>query len=609
VAEDVARVRAATDFAAVVSEQVALRRVGTRLVGLCPFHAEKTGSFYVNAGEGLYHCFGCQASGDAITFVRETQHLDFVNAVEWLAARVGMTLHYDDARVTKDQARRGVLLDAMAKAVEWYHQRLLTADDAGAARHYLRDRGYDSATVRSFKLGWAPDGWDELCRALNVPREVLTDCGLGFVNKAGRPQDMFRSRVMFPILDVAGHPVAFGGRVMPGADGPKYKNSPETPIYAKRRTLYGLNWAKNDIVAAEEVIVCEGYTDVIGFFRAGMPRAVATCGTALADEHFRTLKNFARRVILAYDADAAGQGAAERFYAWEKQFDLDIAVVGLPDGSDPGELARRDPEALKAAVTGAKPFLAFRVDRILDGADMRGPEGRARAAEEAVVAVAEHPSDFVRDSYLMQIADRCRLGPDQLRARLADVLIGDRGLAKARGRPMRVGAGGGGSGGGDPGPTEPGGSGRPVDVARRRETQSPEIEALRLAVHRPDTVAPFLEELLFADDVNRAAFRALDGAETLHEAIEEAEPEASALLRRLAVEEADAEPADVVANLVRLATLRVLADFEVEARASQSIMDLTWPKQRLEDLRGDETRVGAAAQLVAWMVRSAEEDV
>jgi DNA primase len=604
VAEDVARVRAATDFASVVSEQVALRRVGTRLVGLCPFHAEKTGSFYVNTGEGLYHCFGCQASGDAITFVRETQHLAFVEAVEWLAARAGMTLHYDDARVTKDQARRAVLLAAMAKAVDWYHERLLTAPDAGAARRYLRDRGYGSDTVRSFKLGWAPDGWDELCRALDVSREVLTDCGLGFVNKVGRPQDMFRSRVMFPILDVAGRPVAFGGRVMPGADGPKYKNSPETPIYAKRRTLYGLNWAKNGVVAAEEVIVCEGYTDVIGFFQAGVPRAVATCGTALADEHFRTLKNFARRVVLAYDADAAGQGAAERFYAWEKQFDLDIAVVALPEGSDPGELAGRDPEALRRAVAEAKPFLAFRVDRILDGGDLRGPEGRARAAEEAVAAVAEHPSDFVRDSYLMQIADRCRLGPDQLRARLADVLAGDRQLTTARGRRVRVGVGNVAGGG----PTEPGASGPPVDVARRRETQSPEIEALRLAVHRPETVAPFLEELLFAEDVNRAAFRALVEAKTLHEAIEEAEPEAAALLRRLAVEEADAEPVDVVANLVRLATLRVLADFEVEARASQSIMDLTWPKQRLEDLRDDETRVEAATQLVAWLVRSAEEE-
>jgi DNA primase len=606
VAEDVARVRAATDFAAVVSEQVALRRVGTRLVGLCPFHAEKTGSFYVNPSEGLYHCFGCQAGGDAITFVRETQHLDFVDAVEWLAGRSGLTLHYDDERASRDQQRRSVLLDAVERATAWYHQRLLTAPDAGAARRYLRGRGYDEATVRSFRLGWAPDDWDALCGALNLPASVLTDAGLGFVNRRGRQQDAFRARVMFPILDVGGHAVAFGGRVLPGGDGSKYKNSPETAIYSKRRTLYGLNWAKAGVVAAEEVIVCEGYTDVIGLFRAGMPLAVATCGTALADEHFRMLKNFARRVILAYDADAAGQGAAERFYEWEKRFDLDIAVVSLPPGSDPGELAGRDPEGLRQAVAAAKPFLAFRVGRILDGADLRAPEGRARTAEAALVAVAEHPNDFVRDQYVMQIADRCRLNPDQLRTRLTQVRIGGAGPAAGRGRSDRV-PDNDGSGQGD-GNVD--GNGVAVIARRdgtRRELASPETEALRLAVHRPQDVAPFLEDMLFIDDINLAAYRALNSAQTLHAAIEAAEPEAAALLRRLAVEEADAEPEDVVALLVRLAANRALTELEAQARASQTVIDLTWPKQRLEDLKRGESRVEAATQLVAWLVRSAEE--
>src|SRR5207249_6362593 len=200
------------------------------------------------------------------------------------------------------------------------------------------------------------------------------------VNRAGRQQDAFRGRVMFPIFDAGGSPVAFGARVLPGADGPKYKNSQETPVYSKSRTLYALNWAKADVVTAGEVIVCEGYTDVIGFFQAGLPRAVATCGTALADEHFRTLKNFARRVVLAYDADAAGQAAAERFYAWEQRYEVDIAVAVLPEGADPGDVARSDPGALKAAVAEARPFLAFRLQRVLDAADLRSPEARARAA-------------------------------------------------------------------------------------------------------------------------------------------------------------------------------------------------------------------------------------
>ncbi|MDP9387613.1 MAG: DNA primase, partial [Actinomycetota bacterium] len=413
--EDVARVRAATDFVQVASEHLALKRVGQRWVGLCPFHAEKTASFSINAEEGLYYCFGCQAKGDVITFVREVEHLGFVEAVERLAGRAGIQLRYDEAREGRDRQRRARLVDALAQAVEWYHQRLLQGSDGAAARAYLRSRGYDGEVVRTFKLGWAPGEWDALARALRLPEDVLRDTGLGIVNRRGRQQDNFRSRVMFPIFDAGGTPVAFGGRALPGGDGPKYKNSPETPVYAKSRTLYGLNWAKADVVHRGEVVVCEGYTDVIAFFGAGVPRAVATCGTALADEHFRMLKNFARRIVLAYDADAAGQAAAERFYEWERRYEVDVAVAAFPPGTDPGDVARRDPAALSRAVEGAQPFLAFRIERVLGSADLRAPEGRARAAEAAMAVIAEHPSELVRDQYVMQVADRCRLDPDRLR--------------------------------------------------------------------------------------------------------------------------------------------------------------------------------------------------
>ncbi|MGH9283332.1 MAG: DNA primase, partial [Acidimicrobiales bacterium] len=374
VEEDVARVRAATDFVQVASEHVALKRVGTRWVGLCPFHAEKTGSFSVNAEQGLYYCFGCQAKGDVITFVREVDHLGFVEAVERLAGRAGIELRYDEAREGQDRQRRSRLAEALAQAVEWYHQRLLSGPDAAPARGYLRSRGYDGEVVRAFKLGWAPADWDALARALRLPDDVLRETGLGIVNRRGNQQDSFRSRVMFPIFDAGGSPVAFGGRILPGGEGPKYKNSPETPAYSKSRTLYGLNWAKVDVVQAGQVVVCEGYTDVIAFFGAGVPRAVATCGTALADEHFRMLKNFARRIVLAYDADAAGQAAAERFYEWERRYEVDVAVADLPPGSDPADLARQGPGALEKAVAGARPFLAFRLERVLGGADLRAPE-------------------------------------------------------------------------------------------------------------------------------------------------------------------------------------------------------------------------------------------
>jgi DNA primase len=339
-AEDIERVRAATDFVAVAGEHIALKPAGRRWQGLCPFHAEKSPSFSINAEEGLYYCFGCGKGGDVITFVREIEHLEFAEAVERLAARSGIQIRYDTAAVSEERQRRARLVSAMEQAVDWYHARLLSGPDANVARSYLRSRGYDGETVRAYRIGWAPEGWDELCRALKLPADVAKDTGLGFLNKAGRVQDFFRGRVLFPIFDVRGDPVAFGGRRLPdglgpsgplsGEPGPKYRNSPETPLYSKSRVLYGLNWAKAAVVEANEVVVCEGYTDVIGLARAGVTWGVATCGTALSDEHVRVLKNFARRVVLAYDADAAGQAAAERFYEWEQRYELDLAVADLP---------------------------------------------------------------------------------------------------------------------------------------------------------------------------------------------------------------------------------------------------------------------------------------
>src|SRR5436305_10734411 len=333
--EDIARVREATDFVELAGEHIALKRVGQRYIGLCPFHAEKTPSFSVNAEEGLYYCFGCQAKGDVITFVREVEHLEFAEAVERLAAKAGVQVRYDQAAVSHDRQRRDRLVEVTKKAVDWYHERLLSGDDAAAARSYLRSRGYDGDVVRQFQLGWAPDDWDALARSLKVADDVLRDTGLGFLNRRNRQQDAFRGRVMFPIFDTRGDPVAFSGRALPGADGPKYKNSAESPLYSKSKVLYGLNRAKADVVRASEVVICEGSTDVIGFFLADVPRAVAGWGTALTEDQVRTLKNFAPRLVLAYEADSAAQAAAERMYERERKYEVDIAVAVLPPGYDP----------------------------------------------------------------------------------------------------------------------------------------------------------------------------------------------------------------------------------------------------------------------------------
>ncbi|HET7523085.1 MAG TPA: DNA primase, partial [Acidimicrobiales bacterium] len=387
--EDIARVRASTDFVALVGEHLALRRVGTRWIGLCPFHAENSPSFSVNSELGLYYCFGCGAKGDVITFVREVEHLDFVEAVEKLAGRAGITLRYDEqGGRSGDQQRRTRIYDTLDRAIEWYHQRLLSGPDSGSARHYLRqERGYDGDLVRRFRIGWAPDGWDTLVKSLGVPPKDLVDAGLATVDASGRYTDFFRGRILFPIFEPGGKPIGAGGRMLPGGRPPKYKNTSGTAVYDKSRVLYGLNWAKKDVVDKGRVVVCEGYTDVIGLHEAGVGEAVATCGTALADGHIRLLTNFARKIVLAYDADVAGQAAAERFYEWEDRFQVDIRVAAIPAGGDPADLARSDPAALLKAVDDARPFLGFRIDRLLARSDLSAPEPRARAAVEAMALI------------------------------------------------------------------------------------------------------------------------------------------------------------------------------------------------------------------------------
>jgi DNA primase len=619
--EDVARVRSATDIVALVSEHAALKKQGTRWVGLCPFHQEKSPSFSVNAEMGVFHCFGCQRSGDVITFVRDMEHVDFVEAVQRLADRAGVTIT-EDPSASAERRHRAPLFAAMEKAVDFYHERLLSAADAGPARDYLRSRGYDGDVVRRFRLGWAPDDWDALAQDLKVPSKVLVDAGLGFVNRRGRLQDAFRARILFPIFDPSGRAIALGGRILPapasgapGAGGappgPKYKNSQDGPIYSKRRTVYGLNWAKHDIVASGEVIVCEGYTDVIGLFQVGLPRAVATCGTALGEDHFRLLGNFGRRLVLAYDADAAGQAGAGRVYEWEKRHDVDVAVAALPPGSDPGDLARTDPDALRAAIADAQPFLAFRVERVLASADLRSNEGRNRGAEAALAVIAEHPGEGVRDQYLMTVSSRCRIDVDTLRAMAERV---------AREGPAPVPEGSRrGAGSARQGDRADGASGAPQaprapSAANGRSpgagTARPGLEALRLAVHRPELVVDRLEAVLFSDPLQRDAFEALAGAQDLHEAVEIAErndPRVGDLLRRMAVEEPSADADDVVVTLVRNASRRALAVVEAQARLSPESVDQVAPviarvRRDLDELDEREGGLVAADRLLAWLV-------
>jgi DNA primase len=599
---EIAQVRSATDIVALIGETVALKRSGQRWTGLCPFHGEKTPSFSVNAEEGRYYCFGCRVSGDQITWVREIQHLDFIEALRVLADRAGIELH-EDANAGPARKERQEALAAMDKAVEWYHERLLESPDARAAREYLRSRGINGETARQFKLGWAPDEWDALTNALKLNEKVLLATGLGFVNKRERRQDALRARVIFPIFDPAGKAIAVGGRVLPATpenpgrtDGyveAKYKNSPETPIYSKRKTLYALNFAKDDIIKSGEIIVCEGYTDVIAFFTAGLPRAVATCGTALGEDHFRIMRNFAKRIVLAYDADAAGQSAAASVYQWERQHEVDVSVARLPRGTDPAELAQRDPDALRKAIADAVPFLKFRLDRVLEGANVATAEGRARAAELAMAVLAEHPNDLVRDQYIQELVGRFGLDQTLLRTRVAD-------LAKnPRERGVREIAN-------EPPPPRP----RP-----RSSLPRPGLEALRLYVHGPDVVKERLIAPYFVNEVQREIFEALSTRQSLSELIDalqlRGQDDAALVLSELAVEELDhpysqSDVTAVVAQLVRSAVKAELLRLDRDMREGRVTPEFAMAtsrdvKERLELL---ETADGDVAErdLRQWLV-------
>jgi DNA primase len=640
--EDIGRVREATDIVAVISQYTQLKRSGTQWQGLCPFHTEKTGSFYVNAEKGVYRCHGCQVGGDVITFIREKEQLDFAGAVEWLANRAGVTLRYTDKDEGEGRKRQARLFEITERAAEWYHQRLRTSPDAKEARAYLRSRGFDADEVAHFRIGWAPDSWDAMARALRINKVDLEATGLGFQNKAGRLQDFFRARILFPIMDERGRVIGFGGRKLPGADGAKYQNSRDNALYHKSKALYGLNWAKADAVNANEMVVCEGYTDVIGFARAGVPRAIATCGTSLTEDHVKMIRRFTRRLVLAYDADEAGQAASERVYAWEQAHDIEVAVVALPEGTDPDELAQSSPETLRQAVAEARPFLAFRVDRVLGGADMRTPESRARAADAALAVVAEHPDDLVRDQYVMQVADACRVDAGLLRDRLAKLRAeagsnavarsvspssGERGVRP--GRSPRRDAGGWSSG--EPLPQEyPGGDAEYDDGGRwstpartatatargdRGRSSAPtrsamlrdgaETEALRLALLHPERVQGVLEPALFLHPTARAAFEAISSADSLTDALDGAPAEVSDLLLRLSVEPSDAESTDVLSRLATEVGRVVMADLEAEARGAPDPLayasSMAWLKLTLDEVRDPRAEVETVTQLLAWL--------
>ncbi|MEU7029603.1 DNA primase [Streptomyces sp. NPDC015232] len=413
--EDVKAVRDAVPIDAVVSEYLQLRNAGGgNLKGLCPFHDEKSPSFQVSPSKGLFHCFGCQEGGDTIAFVMKIDHLSFSETVERLAARAGITLRYEEGGYNPGHQRgeRTRLVEAHRIAAQYYAEQLGSAE-AEIGRKFLAERGFDQAAAEHFGVGYSPAGWDHLTRFLRgkgfTDRELILS-GLSQDGRRG-PIDRFRGRLMWPIKDVGGDVVGFGARRLREDDnGPKYLNTPETPIYKKSQVLYGIDLAKKDIAKVSRAVVVEGYTDVMACHLAGVTTAIATCGTAFGGEHIKILRrllmdNGSARVIFTFDGDAAGQKAALRAFEDDQKFAAETYIAIAPDGMDPCELrlAKGD-EAVVDLVEPRVPLFEFALRQIVSRYDLEIPSGRAAALDEAAPIVARIKNVASQHEVAVQLA-------------------------------------------------------------------------------------------------------------------------------------------------------------------------------------------------------------
>jgi DNA primase len=418
-------VKERADIVELARARTELRQVRDEWVGRCPFHEERSPSFSVNAGKKLYYCFGCGAKGDVIDFVRQTEAVDYVGAIEWLAGRYGLELEYEESSPVEEARRRRddrlrTLLDETAR---WYARRLGTGTAGGAAREYLAGRGLSDAVIERFGVGLAPEGWDGLSRAAQgrgYSVDELVSAGLALrAARTGNVIDHFRGRLMFPIADARGRVVAFGGRVLPGSeDKRKYVNSPEGPLFHKGDVLYGLHLARTEIAKRDLALVVEGYTDALALAQAGHPNVVASQGTALTERQLRLLRGLSRNVVLLFDGDAAGAEAATRGVQIAEREGLSVRVAVLPPGLDPADAAIQQPDTLAAVVEGAPSVLTYRVRSRLDAADTTSAAGRDAAFEQVREILSDAPASIERSELVQLVAGRLRL-PSELTAELA----------------------------------------------------------------------------------------------------------------------------------------------------------------------------------------------
>ena len=396
------------DIVDVVGQYVQLQKAGRNYKALCPFHSERTPSFFVSPERQSWHCFGaCGIGGDVLSFVMKKENLEFGEALRLLAERAGVTLA---ERRPEEEAERNRLREANEAAASFYHRALLSSEAGQTAKRYLEERGQDLKTIQEFQLGYSPSGWDSLCQHLRergYRDEELVAAGLAVEGERGL-RDLFHQRIMFPITDMRGRVVGFGGRSLPseGQDEvqPKYLNTPQTAIFDKGSLLYALDKAKEEIRRQGLAVIVEGYMDAIAAHQHGFPNVVASMGTALGERQVRLLKRFSRDVVLALDADTAGQEATLRAVEYQDILGRDIRVVILPEGRDPDQVIRSDPEEWPALLASAQPLLDYKFDAVSSALDLSQPRQRSQAVDELLPLLAAISDRIVQAHYLQRLA-------------------------------------------------------------------------------------------------------------------------------------------------------------------------------------------------------------
>lgn len=398
------------DIESLIGGYISLKRAGSRLKGLCPFHNEKTPSFTVYPADNSFYCFGCGIGGNAITFIRQIEHLDYPDAIEFLAKRAGIELTFDDKKDYRPtpKIKKERFFQMNVDAARFFNNMLLHDESPkarAALKYFTEERGLSISTIKHFGLGYAPDGYDVLQKYMykkGYTREELFEGFLASKSEKGNYYDTFRNRVMFPIIDVIGNVIAFGGRVMDDSK-PKYRNTMDTPVFKKSRNLFALNFAKQ--YCKDEIILCEGYMDVIALHASGFNNAVATLGTAITSEQARLMKQYTNKVLISYDADEAGQKATQRAIKILGEVGLQVGVIKVPGAKDPDEYIKAyGKEKFARVIEASKSQFEYNLDTVLSKYDINLPQDKINALAELEKMISAVYSKAERDIYIQTVA-------------------------------------------------------------------------------------------------------------------------------------------------------------------------------------------------------------